>query len=101
MHPVDQAISDKVLARKRELMGVTPSELRGLAAFISEPFTAGGKPQELGIWHDKTKAGDDIFVVQCKRHVFLGYGHMFAEGFVLDSADHVRDANEELMWEYK
>ncbi|HWQ92527.1 MAG TPA: hypothetical protein VN673_12715 [Clostridia bacterium] len=82
-------------------MARTPSELRVLALYTHERFDAAGNAQELGIWHDKTPAGEDIVVVQCKRHILLGYGHMLAEGFVLDSVGRIRDAEEELMWDYK
>ena len=101
MHPVDQAIRDKVIARKHELMARSPKDLRRLAPYTSEPFDAAGKTHELSIWHDKTTSGEDIVVVQCKRHVLLGYGNMFTEGLVLDSTDRIRDAEEEAMWEYK
>jgi hypothetical protein len=101
MHPVDQAIKDKVTARKMELTALTPDALRRLPLYSPEQFNASGKSQELGVYHDKTAKGEDIVIVQCKRDIFLGYGHMFAEGFVLDSADKIRDAEEDLMWEYR
>jgi hypothetical protein len=49
MDPVDQAIREKVIARKHELMARSPNELRRLAPYTSEPFDAAGKTQELGI----------------------------------------------------
>jgi hypothetical protein len=101
MHPIDQAIKDKVAARKQALMALSPGALRRLPLYTTEPFTAGGKAQGLGFYHDKTPRGEDIFVVQCRRRVFLCYGHMFAEGFVLDSSDKIREAQEELLWDYK
>lgn len=82
-------------------MALRPEELRRLPICTPEPFSAGGKTQELGFYHDKTPKGEDIIVVQCKRHIFLGYGHMFAEGFVLDKSDKIRNAEEELLWDYK
>jgi hypothetical protein len=91
---------EKVAARKRELMALRPDELRRLPIYTPEPFSAGGRTQELGFYHDKTPRGEDIIVVQCKRQILLGYGHMFAEGFVLDTSDRMRDAEEELLWEY-
>ena len=101
MHPIDQAIKDKVAGRKQELMALSPEALRGLPLYTPEPFTAGGKPQGLGFYHDKTPKGEDIVVVQCKRRIFLGYGHMYAEGFVLDASGRIREAEEELLWDYK
>ena len=101
MKPIDQAIYDRVTLRKRELMAMPPDALRRLPLYTPEPFVPLGKPQELGVWHDKTAKGDDIIVVQCKRAIFLAYGHMFAEGFVLDPANQVRDAEEKLMWDYR
>jgi len=101
MKPVDQAILDKVLSRKQELMSMKPAEVRQLPLYTPEHFNACGKEQVLGVYHDKTPKGEDIVVTQCKRHIFLGYGFMFAEGFVLDPSDRIRDAEEELMWDYK
>src|SRR4051812_9863677 len=101
MHPTDEAIKDRVANRKRQLMALAPEDLRRLPIHTPEPFDACGKTQELGFYHDKTDRGEDIIVVQCKRRIFLGYGHMHAEGFVLDSLDKIRDAEEELLWDYK
>jgi hypothetical protein len=100
MNPIDQAIRDKVISRKQELMKLRPADLRQLPLYTPEQFSACGETQELGVYHDKTAKGEDIIVTQCKRDIFLGYGHMFAEGFVLDPSDRIRDAEEELMWEY-
>lgn len=101
MKQIDQEIYDKVRSRKLELMMSNPTELRKLPLWTPEPFSACGKSQIFGVYHDTTSEGEDLFVTQCKRHVFLGYGHMFAEGFVLDSSDQTRDAEEELMWDYR
>ena len=101
MHPVDQAIKERVADRKRQLMALPPDELRRLPLYTVEPFSAEGKVQELGFYHDKTRKGEDIIVVQCKRLIFLGYGHMHAEGFVLDASDKTREAEEDLLWDYK
>jgi hypothetical protein len=101
MKPIDQVIYDKVVSRKQELMKTSPAELRKLPLWTPEPFSACGKPQVFGVWHDTTAKGEDLFVTQCKRTIFLGYGHMFAEGFVLDTTEHTRDAEEELMWDYR
>ena len=101
MKPIDKAILDKVTQRKQELMKNSPDELRKLPLYTSEPFTACGKLQEFSVWHDKTSKGEDLFVTQCKRTIFLGFGNMFAEGFVLNSSGQTRDAEEELMWDYK
>jgi hypothetical protein len=100
MKPIDQAIREKVISRKQELMKLSPAELRELPLYTPEQFSACGKIQELGVYHDKIANGEDIIVTRCKRDIFLGYGHMFAEGFVLDLSDRIRDAEEELMWEY-
>lgn len=101
MKPIDQAISEKVISKKQGLMQGSPATLQQLSLYTSEQFIACGKAQELGVWHDKTEKGEDIVVVQCKRYIFLGYGYMFAEGFVLDTSGKIRDAEEELMWDYR
>jgi hypothetical protein len=101
MKPIDQAIYEKVTRRKQELMTLAPDALRSLPEYSPEEFTACGKDQHLGLWHHKTQSDEDIFVVQCKRYIFLGYGHMFAEGFVLNSSNTIREAEEELMWDYR
>lgn len=100
MKPIDQAISDKVTSRKQELMKLSPAELRQLAPYAAEEFSACGKAQLLSVYHDKAPNAGDLFVTQCKREILFGYGHMFAEGFVLDSSDKIRDAEKELMWDY-
>ncbi len=82
-------------------MALRPEELRGLPIYTPERFSVGDKTQDLGFYHDTTPKGEDIIVVQCKWHILLGYGHMFAEGFVLDKSDKIRDAEEELLWDYK
>ena len=100
MEPIDQEIADRVMSRKRELVATPPEKLRKLPLYTPEPFAACGKPQELGVWHDTTPDGEDLIVTQCKRTIFLGYGHMFAEGFVLNADGETRDAEENLMWDY-
>ena len=100
MKPVDQAIKDKVTSRKQELMRLPPADLRQLPPYATEKFSAFGKAQLLSVYHDKAHGAGDLFVTQCKREIFFGYGHMFAEGFVLDSSDRIRDAEKELMWDY-
>ena len=88
------------MSRKNELKATAPDDLRKLPSFSTESFDALGKPQSLGVWHDKTAKGEDLVVVQCKRYIFLGFGYMFAAGFVLDGNNQVRDAEGELMWDY-
>ncbi|KKL19290.1 hypothetical protein LCGC14_2466950, partial [marine sediment metagenome] len=67
MKQIDQKIYEKVISRKEELNKTNPMELRQLPLWSSESFSACGKPQELGVWHDKTEEGEDLFVTQCKR----------------------------------
>lgn len=101
MKPIDQAIYEKVTSRRNQLMELALDQLRSLPEYGSEEFTACGKRQDLSVWHHNTQSNEDIFVVQCKRNIFLGFGHMFAEGFVLDSNNHIREAEEHLMWDYR
>ncbi len=101
MKPIDQAIYEKVTRRKNQLMVLAPDQLRLLPEYSPEEFTACGKKQGLGIWHHKAPLHEDIFVVQCKRYILFGYGHMFAEGFVLDSSNNIREAEEDLLWDYR
>jgi hypothetical protein len=75
--------------------------LRKLHPWTPEPFSACGKSQVFGVWHDPTVEGEDLFVTQCKRRIFLGFGRMFAEGFVLDAEGQTRDAEDEQMWDYR
>jgi hypothetical protein len=100
MKPVDQAIREKVSLRKQELMKLSPAELRQLPPYAAEQFSACGKAQLLSVYHDRASSGGDLFVTQCKRKILFGYGHMFAEGFVLDSSDNISEAEKELMWDY-
>lgn len=101
MRPIDQAIFDIVTSRKRQLMRLRPAELRELPKYASEEFDAVGRTQLLSVYHDKTPQGEDLFVAQCKRRIFMGFGFMFAEGFVLDSSGQTREPEEELMWDYR
>ena len=101
MSELHRVIHERVLARKRELMSSPTGELRALPLCTQEEFAARGKRQQLSVWHDKTGKGEDIVIVQCKRDLFLGFGFMFAEGFVFDENGRMRDAEEELMWEYR
>ena len=101
MKAIDQEIFNKVASRKSELMLLPPAQLRSFPEYSDESFSACGTAQVLGIWHHKVSLDQDIFVVQCKRYIFFGYGHMFAQGFVLDSSDNLREAEEELMWDYR
>jgi len=101
MKPIDQAIYEKVISQRNDLMRLAPDQLRRLPEYSKQEFSPCGTKQLFAIWHHKTKLNEDIFVVQCKRYIFLGYGHMFAEGFVLDASDRVREAEEELMWDYR
>jgi hypothetical protein len=98
---LNQEIRAKVLPRKDELMASSASDLRALPPYTGELFSAVGKLVELGIWHERTPDGEDIVVVQCKRGVLLGFGNMFAEGFVVDSEGHIRDVEPDVMWRYK
>lgn len=82
-------------------MGLAPEDLRHMPEFTAESFTACGKPQQATVFHHQTPTNEDLYVVQCKREILLGYGHMFAEGFVLDHSDQLRDAEDELMWDYR
>jgi hypothetical protein len=97
--PIDQVIAERVLSRKQELIKIDPDELRQLPSYTNEQFSAYGKPLDLGIWHEEISSGGHLFVVQCTRHVFLGFGYMFAEGFLLDSSGAIRDADEKFMWD--
>ena len=97
---IDEIVSRKVAARLKELQSLSASELRELPSYSAEYFEIGGKQQELGVYRETTPNGEMLIVVQCKNTRFLGFGYMFAEGFVVNSEGQLRVAEEELMWEY-
>ena len=62
-----------------------------------------GKPHERRFRRPlpQTLAGEDLFVIFCIRDILFGMGaHIAVEGFVVNSADGVRDAEDELLWDY-
>jgi hypothetical protein len=98
---IDEVISQKVDARLNELKSCSAEELRELPFYTPEKFEVGGKPQELGVYRDSKENGETLIVVQCKNTRFLGFGYMFAEGFVINSVGQFCEAEEELMYEYR
>ena len=98
---IDEVISKKVDARLKELKSLPVNELLELPFYTPEKFEVGGKNQELGVYRDTKENGETLIVVQCKNTRFLGFGYMFAEGFVINSAGEFREAEEELMYEYR
>jgi len=74
--------------------------LRTLPSYSEEQFDANGKTQRLGIYRETKSNGETLIAVQCKNTHFLGFGKMYAEGFVVDNLDQHREANEEDLWQY-
>lgn len=98
---IDEAISQKVDARLKELKSHSAEELRELPSYMAEKFEVGDKLQELGVYRDSKENDETLIVVQCKNTRFLSFGYMFAEGFVINSAGQFREAEEVLMYEYR
>ncbi len=97
---IDKVVSEKVSLRLKELKSLNPNELHELPSYEGEHFEIGGKQQELGVYRVATPSDETLIVVQCKNTHFLGFGCMFAEGFVVNSSGQLREAEEELMWDY-
>ena len=97
---IDQVISERVNLRIEELRALSPEEQRNLPTYTEERFEVGGKAQVLGIYRDTTSRGEVLIVVQCKNTRILGIGYMYAKGFVVNESGQIREAEEELMWDY-
>lgn len=96
-----RAIAGRVEERKRELMAMSPAELRGLPEHTPETFVApGGRSFEMAVWHVRTEQGEDLFAVQCLRTGILGFNRMFADGFVLQADGATREAEDRLLWQF-
>lgn len=98
--PIDDVVHSKVTSRKNELMKMDPAGLRNLPECTAESFEANGKRFELTTWHEEIGSAEQLFVVQCKRTIFLGIGNMHVEGFVLGPKGEIRDAEENLLWDF-
>ncbi len=101
MKPIDQLIYETVVARKQELQKIDADSLRSFPEYSDSEFDALGKTQLLATWKHPLAENEDIFVIKCKRYIILGFGHMFAEGFVLDADDNIRDALDDELGDYR
>ncbi len=97
---IDREVLRSVALRSQELRKHSIKELTSLPGYTSEKIDIEGNSQELGIYHQKIENGESLIVVQCKNTLFLGIGKMYSKGFVISPSGEIRDAEEELMWEF-
>lgn len=105
MKPIDIKIGELAAQRKTELSKLDSQTLRNMPEYTSEPIVVDGQDLALSIYHQKTKEGEDLFVVQGYRETgrFLGViaGNIHAHGFVLHSDGSITEAEDRLLWDFK
>jgi len=101
MSKVDDKILEIVHSRILDLKKLDLGDLLNLPPYAEEEIEALGKLENLGVWHTPTQTGEDLIVAQCKNTKFLGAGTMVAVGFVVSKTGEIRDAEDELMWDYR
>ncbi|SFC05561.1 hypothetical protein SAMN05660479_01004 [Microbulbifer thermotolerans] len=81
-------------------MSFNLEEIKNLPPESVEDIKIGSKRLTICTYKDELPNGEILVIVQCKNTRFLGYGNMFAEGFVVSESSEKRKAEEILMWEY-
>lgn len=79
----DSIYSSVVSSERERLFGLSDGELRSLPEHSSREVIVEGLTISLSTWHQPHPEGFEAFVAQSKRYIFLGYGRMFVEGFIL------------------
>lgn len=82
-NPKDIAYSQAVVGEKQRLFALADGDLLALPAYSTVEKTVAGVELSVGIYHHSHPDGFKVFVAQAKRQIFLGYGYMFVEGFIL------------------
>ena len=105
MKEIDLKIGERAAQRKTELSKLDTKTLRDLPEYTSEPIEIDGQQFMLSIYHQETKCGEDLIVVQGYRETgrFLGIiaGNIHAHGFVLHSDGSITEAEDRLLWDFK
>lgn len=96
----DSIYSSAVAAEKDRLFGLSDEELRGLPGHSSREMNIEGVTVSLSTWHQPHPEGFEVFVAQAKRYIFLGYGHMFVDGFILRANGKREPLPTEVYYEY-
>jgi len=97
---IDDIVFEKVISRIEEIKKFSVEVLLSLPPINLEQIEVGGKTLDFCTYRDLLANGETLIIVQCKNTRFLGYGKMFAKGLVIDANKAVRDAEQELTWEY-
>ena len=97
---INKIVSEKVHITIEALKNKEAQELRELPAETIEELEIADKKLTFCVYRDKLKNNETLIIAQCKNTRFLGYGKMFAEGIVINESGAIREAEEELMWEY-
>lgn len=99
-NPKDDTYTRAIVAEKERLLELSDQELRGLPEYATREINLDGLSLSLTTWHQSHSEGFEVLVAQAKRYIFLGYGHMFVDGFIL-RADGKREAlPPEVYYEY-
>lgn len=96
----DAIYSHAIYAEKERLLGLSDQELRSLSEHAARDINLKGLAFSLSTWHQPHPQGFEVFVAQAKRHIFLGYGRMFVDGFILQADGKREPLPTEVYYEY-
>ena len=97
---IDKIVLSRVNSKIEELKQLSVEQLLELPPYTRVDFDAGGKKQELFVYHETLENSEALIVAQCKNTQFLGIGNIYAQGFLLKSSGEIAEAPEELMWDF-
>lgn len=104
MKDIDNSLSEVVKSRLAALRSLDLKTLRALPQYSSEVISIEDRTFSLGIYHELLDTGDDLIVVQCynqkSKFLWMTAGTMHAQGFVVQTDENIRDAEEKLLWDY-
>jgi len=81
-NPKDIAYSQAVHAEKERLLALSDADLLALPGYSVAERTVAGVQVSVSVYHQSPEDECEVLIAQAKRLVFLGYGHMFVEGFI-------------------
>jgi len=85
-----------VVSEKLEILKAkSHNELVALPNQCSESVNANGKSITLTVWHDVLASKEHLIAVQVYKPGFLGFGRMYADGFVVNSRDERRELTQD------
>jgi len=97
---IDQIVAAEVHSRIERLSRLPAESLHALPSKNVEELKLGRKKLEMCTFKDSLPNSEILIIVQCMNSRMFAWGRMAAEGIVVDSDGRVRQAEEQLMWEY-